>query len=221
MATQFDAIDLLTRYETPLLKDMEKDDDVLEWVAAFIGSESFQEVVDGYCEAHGDKFKILLTKGGPSAADLDAVESEWKELHIQFIDTANASIEAFLEAHGFTMDQYTARCDEEIRLSEERQRHTRMSFFVQILMACCEYEQFLNLMRRFADPEYFDKKELQYQAEMIVHDGNGSPEQQRQQQQSSPPQVRGAQEFLEFFEQNQNASLEELTQEFQKRVQLS
>jgi hypothetical protein len=74
MATQFDAIDLLTRYETPLLKDMDKDDDVLEWVAAFVGSDSFQDAVNGFCEQHADVFKILLTKGGPCAEDLDAIE---------------------------------------------------------------------------------------------------------------------------------------------------
>lgn len=72
--SHFDAIELLTRYETPLIKDMEKDDDVLEWVAAFVGSEGFQDRVTDYCATHADKFAILLTKGGPSSADLDAIE---------------------------------------------------------------------------------------------------------------------------------------------------
>lgn len=72
--SHFDAIELLTRYETPLIKDMEPGDDVLEWVAALVGSEGFQDRVTDYCAAHADKFAILLTKGGPSSADLDAVE---------------------------------------------------------------------------------------------------------------------------------------------------
>lgn len=74
MAAHFDAIELLTRYETPLIKDMEKDDDVLEWVAAYVGSESFQDTVDAFCEDHGEKFKLLMAKGGPSAEQLAQVE---------------------------------------------------------------------------------------------------------------------------------------------------
>lgn len=74
MASHFDAIELLTRYETPLIKDMEPSDDVLEWVAAFVGSDAFQDQISDYCAGNADKFAILLTKGGPSAADLDAVE---------------------------------------------------------------------------------------------------------------------------------------------------
>ena len=70
----FDAIDLLLRYETPLVKDMEPGDDVLEWVAAYVGSEDFQEAIDNFCGAHASHFSILLTKGGPCAADLDKVE---------------------------------------------------------------------------------------------------------------------------------------------------
>ncbi|TMW60207.1 hypothetical protein Poli38472_000249 [Pythium oligandrum] len=229
MAATFDAIDLLTRYETPLLKDMEKEDDVLDWVAAYIGSESFQDGVDAFCEEHGEKFKILMTKGGPRSEDLDAVEEEWKQLHTQFVDNAHAQIEAFLESKGFTAEHYKNRCDEEMRLSEERQRHTRLSFFVQLLTACTDYEQFLNLMRRAADPEYYDKKELQYQAEMIVYEGGGPPEYL---QQTPPPgtrsgkgvssdQIQAAHEFLEFFDQNPSATLEELTEEFQKKLQLA
>lgn len=225
MATKFDAIDLLTRYETPLLKDMDKDDDVLEWVSAFVGSEFFQDSVDAFCEAHADKFTILLTKGGPRAADLDAVESLWQELHVQFVDSANAMIEGFLPQHGFTMDQYTTRCEEEMRLSEERQRHTRLSFFVQLLTACTEYEQFLNLMRRAADPEYYEKKELQYQAERIVNQGVDAPLEELHALDSptraeTTGQVKAAQEFLDFLDQNQSLSVAELTQEFQKKVQL-
>ncbi|ETI50951.1 hypothetical protein F441_05595 [Phytophthora nicotianae CJ01A1] len=210
----FDAIDLLLRYETPLVKDMEPDDDVLEWVAAYVGSEGFQEAIDNFCGAHASHFSILLTKGGPSAADLDKVESTWKELHEAFIDTANAHIEAFLVERGFTMDQYNTRCEEEIALSEERQRHTRLSFFVQILLACCEYEQFLNLMKRVADPEYYDKKELQYEAENLVYEAEekGATNAQR---------AAGAQAFLDFFQANPDLTLDELTQEFQKKMQLT
>ncbi|KAG6962135.1 hypothetical protein JG688_00008756 [Phytophthora aleatoria] len=210
----FDAIDLLLRYETPLVKDMEPDDDVLEWVAAYVGSEGFQEAIDNFCGSHASHFSILLTKGGPSAADLDKVEATWKELHEAFIDTANANIETFLVERGFTMDQYSTRCDEEIALSEERQRHTRLSFFVQILLACCEYEQFLNLMKRVADPEYYDKKELQYEAENLVYEAEekGATNAQR---------AAGAQAFLDFLQANPDLTLDELTQEFQKKMQLT
>ncbi|CEG36920.1 ADP-ribosylation factor-like 2-binding protein, domain [Plasmopara halstedii] len=210
----FDAIDLLLRYETPLVKDMEPEDDVLEWVAAYVGSESFQESINNFCSTHASHFSILLTKGGPSAADLDKVEQTWKELHEAFIDTANASIEAFLSTRGFTMDQYHSRCNEEIALSEERQRHTRLSFLVQILMACCEYEQFLNLMKRVADPEYYDKKELQFEAENLVYEAEEKGEINAQ-------QAAGAQAFLDFFQANPNLTLDELTQEFEKKLQLT
>ncbi|KAG1695739.1 hypothetical protein DVH05_019478 [Phytophthora capsici] len=210
----FDAIDLLLRYETPLVKDMEPDDDVLEWVAAYVGSEDFQENINNFCGANASHFSILLTKGGPSAADLDKVEPTWKELHEAFIDTANASIEAFLRERGFTMDQYTTRCDEEIALSEERQRHTRLSFFVQILLACCEYEQFLNLMKRVADPEYYDKKELQYEAENLVYEAEEKGA-------TNAERAAGAQAFLDFFQANPDLTLDELTQEFQKKMQLT
>ncbi|CAI5704027.1 unnamed protein product [Peronospora effusa] len=210
----FDAIDLLLRYETPLVKDMEPDDDVLEWVAAYVGSESFQESIDDFCNAHASHFSILLTKGGPCAADLDKVELMWKELHEAFIDTANAKIEAFLAERGFTMDQYTTRCDEEIAISEERQRHTRLSFFVQILMACCEYEQFLNLMKRVADPEYYDKKELLSEAESLVYEAEEKGA-------TNADRAAGAQAFLDFFQANPDLTLDELTQEFHKKMQLT
>ncbi|KAG7385081.1 hypothetical protein PHYPSEUDO_001933 [Phytophthora pseudosyringae] len=210
----FDAIDLLLRYETPLVKDMEPDDDVLEWVAAFVGSEDFQEAINNFCGAHASHFAILLTKGGPSAADLDKAEPTWKELHEAFIDTANASIEAFLAQRGFTMDQYNTRCDEEIALSEERQRHTRLSFFVQILLACCEYEQFLNLMKRVADPEYYDKKELQHEAEHLVYEAEEKGA-------TNAERAAGAQAFLDFFRANPDLTLDELTQEFQDKMQLT
>ncbi|CAI5725063.1 unnamed protein product [Hyaloperonospora brassicae] len=214
----FDAIDLLLRYETPLVKDMEPEDDVLEWVAAYVGSDGFQEAIDAFCGAHASHFAILLTKGGPCAAALDEVEPSWKELHEAFIDTANAHIEAFLVARGFTMEQYCTRCDEEMALSEERQRHTRLSFLVQILLSCCEYEQFLNLMKRVADPEYYDKKELQCEAENVVYKaeekggagGGGTAE-----------RVAGAQAFLDFFQANPDVTLDELTQEFHKQMQLT
>lgn len=75
MAAQFDAIELLLRYETPLIKDMENGDDVLEWVSAYVGSEQFQDAVDDFCEQHVDKFKILVTRGGPKADQLDAIEA--------------------------------------------------------------------------------------------------------------------------------------------------
>lgn len=61
----FDAIDLLLRYETPLVKDMEPSDDVLEWVAAYVGGDDFQEAINNFCAAHVSHFGILLTKGGP------------------------------------------------------------------------------------------------------------------------------------------------------------
>uniref|UniRef100_A0AAV1UWI4 Cilia- and flagella-associated protein 36 n=1 Tax=Peronospora matthiolae TaxID=2874970 RepID=A0AAV1UWI4_9STRA len=210
----FDAIDLLLRYETPLVKDMEPGDDVLEWVAAYVGSEDFQEAIDNFCGAHASHFSILLTKGGPCAADLDKVELSWKELHEAFIDTANAHIEAFLAARGFTMEQYCTRCDEEIALSEERQRHTRLSFFVQILLSCCEYEQFLNLMKRVADPEYYDKKELQLEAENVVYKAGEKGD-------VNAARTAGAQAFLDFFQANPDVTLDELTQEFQKKMQLT
>ncbi|EGZ27268.1 hypothetical protein PHYSODRAFT_353395 [Phytophthora sojae] len=210
----FDAIDLLLRYETPLVKDMEPSDDVLEWVAAYVGGDDFQEAINNFCAAHVSHFGILLTKGGPSAADLDQVEPKWKELHEAFIDTANSHIEAFLVERGFTMDQYNARCDEEIALSEERQRHTRLSFFVQILLACCEYEQFLNLMKRVADPEYYDKKELQYEAEHLVYEAE-------ERGATNAERAVGAQAFLDFFQANPDLTLDELTQEFQKKMQLT
>jgi hypothetical protein len=125
------------------------------------------------------------------------------------------------------MEQYTLRCEEETRLSEERQRHTRMSFFVQILLACTEYEQFLNLMRRVADPDYYEKKELQHQAERIVYEGVECPLAQHEKQQhlanqgATNEQIKDAQAFLDFFDQNMSLSLEELTQEFQKKVRLA
>lgn len=114
------------------------------------------------------------------------------------------------------MEQYNARCEEEMVLSEERQRHTRLSFFVQILMACCEYDQFLNLMRRAADPEYYDKKELQYEAENVVYQATEAtgvvPDADK---------AASAQGFLDYFQANPDISLDELTQEFQQRVKLT
>jgi hypothetical protein len=149
---------------------------------------------------------------------------EWKQLHEEFIDTANSFIEEFLLAHGFTMAQYEARCDEEVALSEERQRHTRLSFLVQILLSCCEYEQFLNLMRRVADPEYYDKKELQYEAESILCAASGSAEAAAAAPTPSSEQelkAKKAQDFLDFFQANPEVSLDELTHEFQKRMEIS
>lgn len=140
----------------------------------------------------------------------------WKQLHEEFIDSANAEIEGFLAAHGFTMEQYSTRCDEEMALSEQRQRHTRLSFFVQILFACCEYEQFLNLMRRVADPEYYDKKELALEAESILYEANAGDGEAAKQ-----PRAQKAQEFLDFFQANPEVSLDELTHEFQKRMEIS
>uniref|UniRef100_K3WAC0 Cilia- and flagella-associated protein 36 n=1 Tax=Globisporangium ultimum (strain ATCC 200006 / CBS 805.95 / DAOM BR144) TaxID=431595 RepID=K3WAC0_GLOUD len=220
MATHFDAIELLSRYETPLIKDMEADDDVLEWVAAFIGSDTFRTAVDAFCDAHGEKFTLLMAKGGPTPEQLAQVEASWKELHLLFIDSANEYIEEFLTARGFTMEQYNARCEEEMHLSEERQRHTRLSFFVQIIMACCEYDQFLNLMRRAADPEYYDKKELQYEAENIVYQATEAAAGNAEAVPDAD-KVANAQGFLEYFQANPDVSLDELTQEFQKRVKLA
>ncbi|KAI9907627.1 hypothetical protein PsorP6_004795 [Peronosclerospora sorghi] len=217
----FDAIDLLLRYETPLVKDMEPEDDVLEWVAAYVGSDDFQEAINTFCSGHASLFSILLTKGGPTAADLDKVDASitatdrtWKEVHEAFIDTANANIEAFLVRKGFTMEQYKTRCNEEIALSEKRKRHTRLSFFVQILLACCEYDQFLNLMKRVADPEYYDKKELQYKAESLVYEAEEKGT-------TSDEKAAGAQAFLDFFQDNPDLTLDELTQEFKKKMQLT
>ncbi|TDH69244.1 hypothetical protein CCR75_007180 [Bremia lactucae] len=212
--SNFDAIDLLLRYETPLVKDMEPDDDVLEWVAAYVGGEEFQEAINKFCGLHVNHFSILLTKGGPSAADLDKVESTWKELHEAFIEMANANIEEFLSKRGFTLDQYNNRCVKEIALAEERQRHSRLSFFVQILLACCEYEQFLNLMKRVADPEYYDKKELQYEAEVLVLEAEEKGA-------SYAPKAAGAQAFLDFFQANPDLTLDELTQEFETKTHLT
>ncbi|DAZ97364.1 TPA: hypothetical protein N0F65_003387 [Lagenidium giganteum] len=213
--TQLDAIELLSRYETPLIKDMEKDDDVLEWVAAFVGSDRFQDAIDAFCEEHAEQFKVLNAKGGPSADLVSSNDSAWRALHEQFLATANNSIEGFLVERGFSMQLYHARCEEEMRLSEERQRHTRLSFFVQILMACAEYEQFLNLMKRAADPDYYAKKELQYEAEIIVQKGAETPGA------ANPQQVSSAKGFLDFFNANPDASLDTLEQEFRQRMQLS
>ena len=112
------------------------------------------------------------------------------------------------------MEQYCTRCDEEIALSEERQRHTRLSFFVQILLSCCEYEQFLNLMKRVADPEYYDKKELQHEAENVVYKAGEKGD-------VNAARTAGAQAFLDFFQANPDVTLDELTQEFQKKMQLT
>lgn len=116
------------------------------------------------------------------------------------------------------MEQYNARCEEEMQLSEERQRHTRLSFFVQILMACCEFEQFLNLMRRAADPEYYEKKALQYEAESVLYQATeasavgAAPDAER---------AASAQGFLDYFQAHPDVSLDELTLEFQQRVRLA
>lgn len=213
--TQLDAIELLSRYETPLVKDMEQDDDVLEWVAAFVGSETFQDAVDTFCEEHASKFEALKGSNGPSEADLSANESSWKALHEAFLVTANGSIEGFLVERGFTMQHYQTRCEEEMQLSEERQRHTRLSFFVQILNACSEYDQFLNLMRRAVDPEYYEKRELVHEAENIVYQGTEMPGT------VSDEQASAAKAFLEFCSTNPDATLEQLELEFRQRVQLS
>lgn len=93
MAHQFDAIELMSRYETPLLKDMEAGDDVLEWVSAFVGSEAFQGAVNAFCDAHGAQFQLLMVRGGPSAEQLAEVDASWRELHLSFIDGANELIE--------------------------------------------------------------------------------------------------------------------------------
>lgn len=116
------------------------------------------------------------------------------------------------------MAQYTARCEEEMELSEERRRHTRLSFFVQILLACCEYEQFLNLMRRAADPEYYEKKELQYEAETVVFQAT---EASAVDAAPDPARAASAQGFLDYFQANPDVSLDELTHEFQTRVKLA
>jgi len=126
---------------------------------------------------------------------------EWKQLHEEFIDTANSFIEEFLLAHGFTMAQYEARCDEEVALSEERQRHTRLSFLVQILLSCCEYE-----------------------AESILCAASGSAEAAAAAPTPSSEQelkAKKAQDFLDFFQANPEVSLDELTHEFQKRMEIS
>lgn len=92
----FDAIELLSRYETPLLKDMEAGDDVLEWVAAFVGSDAFRSAVDEFCDAHGAQFALLVARGGATAEQLAEVDAAWRELHIGFIDAANELIEGGL-----------------------------------------------------------------------------------------------------------------------------
>lgn len=70
---QFDAIELINRYELPRLRDMEEGDDVLEWVASYVGSEAFQNRVENFCENHADKF-VLLSSTETDEEELLSIE---------------------------------------------------------------------------------------------------------------------------------------------------
>nr|CCA18840.1 conserved hypothetical protein [Albugo laibachii Nc14] len=198
---QFDAIELINRYQLPSLRDMEEGDDVLEWVASYVGSEAFQNRIENFCDNHADKF-LFLRVTQCSEEDLSSMEKSWHEVHQSFLTLCDSSIEEFLSGIGFTMERYRTRCQEETCLSESRQRHTRLSFLVQILHACLEYDQFLNVMRRVVDPNYDLKRELASAAEQIL------------QEDSTSSRKDHASVFLEFYHANPSSDFADLEQMF-------
>ena len=138
----------LAGLQRPDMEDLDESSDILEWVAAFTGSEDFSEELHDFVTAHAADFVGVQLDAGAMEHRL-----EWHEVYRQFLSVSEAKIERFLASRGFSAGEFHHRCVEELARQEREHRHSRMSFFVQLLLACTEYEQFLAMMVRAANPE--------------------------------------------------------------------
>ena len=176
-----DASAVLAGLHRPELEDCDEDTDVIEWVAAFTGSEEFNAELGDFIEAHAPSFAGVdlfagtgmtggVRSGSQAGGAMGGVEHkmEWHEVYREFLGISEAKIERFLAAKGFSAVEFQNACAEALAKQAREHRHSRTSFFVQLLLACTEYEEFLLMMCRSANPELECLADLEMSAQNLL-----------------------------------------------------
>jgi hypothetical protein len=191
------------------LNELDDSADIIEWTAAFVGSDEFHDQLDAFANEHAYLFEILNNSSSKDRNENEMAElhKQWKQLHGSFLQVGFALIENFLTQHGLNMEQYKAKTEEVLQIAEEKKEHTTQSFFAYTLRACVKYEEFVEFMRRAADPEFYLKQELYLEAKNLL---------------ATQEKKNNAKDFITFIKTHPDASLESLEKEMEKlRVTLT
>eukprot|EP00936_MAST-01D_sp_MAST-1D-sp1_P001184 g1184.t1 len=140
-----DASDLLSSLDGPSLDDLDDESSILEWVEAFVKSDNFNVDLADFIGRHVHQFAGVI--------EVAEHRLEWHELYQEFLLLSETKIENFLEAKGYSSVDFQRACEAEIERCKHNYRHSRRSFFIQLLLACTEYEQFLKMMVRVSNPK--------------------------------------------------------------------
>ena len=136
---------MLSSLDGPSLEDLDEQSSILEWVEAFVTSDAFNTDLADFISRHVDEFAGVV--------EVAEHRLEWHELYQEFLSLSETRIERFLEGKGYTSVDFQRACEAELERCERDHRHSRRSFFIQLLLACTEYEQFVKMMVRVSNPK--------------------------------------------------------------------
>ena len=125
----------------PDLEDLDAFDDTLTRVAAFVKSGDLLANIQSFCTENAATF---------AAADGE-YKLEWTPIHEQYAMIVESQLEGFLQSQGVTLESFYGVCKECLDKSRLEGRWNRDAMFVQLLTASTEFEEFVTLMRDFAD----------------------------------------------------------------------
>ena len=141
--------ELLSRLHCPFgVHDLDKKEhDALDFAMAYVCDDgtSFGHHVGAFFEEHAETFSGL--RGDVCSAEHSLVFSA---IHEEFKRLTESCLSGFLSKHGFSDKDLYDECSKAISRADENFRHTPKSFFVQLLVACTEYEAFARMMQRAA-----------------------------------------------------------------------
>lgn len=172
---------------------------MVRWVAAFTGDTEFTTAIDDFTHEHAHEFKEV---------EDGEYRLEHTELYKKFLEITESKITSFLESKGWSPEAFYRTCREEVERAEKARRNSADSFFVSTLLACSEFPQFINMMKRARGAIKDARESLQMSAEgmraVVSRDESECSKEERD------VVVAAAQEALEFLEENSECRMAEL-----------
>lgn len=90
------------------------------------------------------------------------------DLYHQFLELTESKIAAFLETKGWTPEKFYKECREAVEQSEKSRRYSPDSFFINTLLACSEFDQFVMMMTRVQESLREAKTGLKQACEAVL-----------------------------------------------------
>lgn len=174
-------------------------DSMVRWVAAFTGDREFTEAVDQFTHDHAGEFK-----SAGDDADGSGYSLEHTALYHKFLELTESKIESFLETKGWSPEKFYRECRKSVEAADSAGRISVDAFFVQTLLACSEFDQFITMMKRVHGALVEVREGMENSASNMLTFMDDAEEVSKDDRE----EVRGyAREALSFLEDNPSASM--------------